>query len=271
MSEENLEIQIENLWSGKSNNTSCVDKIMSQLDSGKIRITEKIGDNDNNKTYVVNEYVKKAILLYFRNTQSKVMEFGGTSCFDKVPLKTTGWTEDNFIRAGFRAVPGAIIRYSAYIAKSAVIMQAFVNVGAFIDEGTMVDTNSLIGSCAQIGKRCHISAGVNIGGVLEPLQANPVIIEDDCFIGAGSSVMEGIIVEEGAVISAGVSLTASTKIIDRESCEITYGKIPAYSVVVPGVYSSGKIDSVSLACAVIVKHSDAATRKKTSINELLRF
>lgn len=264
MLKENLRIQIENLWRGQSNDTHCVDRIMSLLDSGEIRVAKKINDTK----YEVDECIKQAILLYFRSRKSKIMEFGGTFCFDKVPLKTTGWTENDFARAGFRAAPGAIIRYSAHIAKSVVVMQAFINVGAFVDEETMVDTNSLIGSCAQIGKRCHISAGVNIGGVLEPLQANPVIVEDDCFIGAGSSVMEGIIVEKGAVISAGVFLTASTKILDRESGEVTYGKIPAYSVVVPGTYPSG---NVSLACAVIVKRCDTATREKTSINELLRF
>lgn len=263
MLEENLRIEVENLWEGRSNDTSCIEKIMDALNNGKIRVTGKI-----NGKYIVNEYVKKAILLYFKHSKSKVMEYGGTSCFDKVPLKTTNWTEGDFINAGFRAVPGAIIRYSAHIAKSVVIMQAFVNVGAFIDEGTMIDTYSLVGSCAQIGKRCHISAGVNIGGVLEPLQANPVIIEDNCFIGAGSSVMEGVIVEEGAVVSTGVHLTASTKILDKASGEITYGKIPSYSVVVPGMYPSG---NVNLSCAVIVKKSDAETRKKTSVNDLLRF
>ncbi|MBR1735383.1 MAG: 2,3,4,5-tetrahydropyridine-2,6-dicarboxylate N-succinyltransferase [Alphaproteobacteria bacterium] len=263
MSDTNLEFRIQNLWNGNSKDTSCIKEIMDQLDSGKIRVVGKI-----NGKYIVNEYIKKAILLYFRNTESKIMKFGGISCFDKVPLKTENWTEKDFVQSEFRAVPGAIIRYSAYIAKSVVIMQAFVNVGAFIDEETMIDTNSLVGSCAQIGKRCHISAGVNIGGVLEPLQANPVIVEDDCFIGAGCSIMEGIIVEKGAVISAGVTITASTKILDRETGEITYGKIPSYSVIVPGTYPSG---NVNLACAVIVKKCDEITRKKTSINDLLRF
>lgn len=263
MLEKELKIQIDNLWKGYSNDTVCINKVMDWLDSGKIRAAEKINGN-----YVVDEYVKKSILLYFKNTESKIMRIGELACFDKIPLKTAGWTEDNFIEAGFRVAPGGVIRYSAYIAKSVVVMQAFINVGAFVDEETMIDTYSLIGSCAQIGKRCHISAGVNIGGVLEPLQASPVIIEDDCFVGAGSSITEGVVIEKGTVISAGVSITASTKILNKASGEIIYGKIPAYSVVVPGVYPS---DGVNLSCAVIAKQCDEATRKKTSVNDLLRL
>lgn len=265
MLKDSLKDQIENLWNTGVGDANCIGLVMQLLDSGRVRIAEKGTDG----RYLVDESVKKAILLYFRKTAPQVMSFGGAVCFDKVPLKTENWAEKEFLQAGFRAVPGAIIRYGAYIAKSVVVMQSFVNIGARVDEGTMLDTYSLVGSCAQIGKNCHISAGVNIGGVLEPLQATPVIIEDNCFIGAGSSIMEGVIVEEGAVISSGVSLTASTKIVDRATGSFTYGRIPAYSVIVPGALPSAN-GNVSISCAVIVKQCDAETRKKTSVNELLR-
>jgi 2,3,4,5-tetrahydropyridine-2-carboxylate N-succinyltransferase len=257
-----LKDEIEKLWISDDGDLSCVHEAMRKLDSGELRVVNKVDGR-----FIVNDYLKKAILLFLKNTKPKII--AGVECkyFDKVRLKTRDWTEADFLRAGFRAVPGCIIRYSAYIAKSVVVMPSFVNVGAFVDEGTMIDSNSSIGSCAQIGKRCHISDGVTIGGVLEPLQATPVVVEDDCFIGVRSSITEGVIVGEGAVIAAGTSITASTKILNRENGEITYGSIPPYSVVVPGVYPSG---NASLACAVIVKRVDEQTRKKTSINELLR-
>lgn len=245
-------------------------EIMNALNVGKIRIVEKLSGiniNISKSEYLVNEYIKKAILLYFKYSKVRLMHFGGTSCFDKVPLKFSEWTESDFERMGFRVAPGAIVRYSAYIAPKVVVMQSFVNVGAFVDEGSMLDTYSLVGSCAQVGKRCHISAGAILGGVLEPVQANPVIIEDDCFIGAGSSVTEGVIVKKGAVIASGVHLTASTKIIDRDSGEVSYGIVPEYAILIPGTYPSG---GINLGCAVIVKRCCAETRKKTSINELLR-
>jgi 2,3,4,5-tetrahydropyridine-2-carboxylate N-succinyltransferase len=241
---------------------SRVHEALDKLDRGEARVAEKLGGS-----WVVNDYLKKAILLYFRHTKSQVISGNECNFFDKVPLKTRDWSESDFINAGFRAVPGSFVRYSAHVAKSVVLMPCFVNVGAYIDEGTMIDTNSLVGSCAQIGKRCHISDGVTIGGVLEPLQANPVIIEDNCFVGAKSAVLEGVIVGEGSVLAAGTTLSASTKIVDRETGEISFGQIPPYSVVVPGTYPSG---NVSLCCAVIVKRAGETTRSKTSVNELLR-
>jgi 2,3,4,5-tetrahydropyridine-2-carboxylate N-succinyltransferase len=194
---------------------------------------------------------------------------GGATWWDKVPSKFAGWDAERFTQAGFRAVPGAIVRRGAFVAKGAVLMPSFVNIGAYVGEGTMVDTWATVGSCAQIGRNVHISGGTGIGGVLEPLQAGPVIIEDDCFIGARSEVAEGVVVEQGAVISMGVFLGASTKIVDRASGEVMYGRVPAYSVVVPGVLP-GKDGGPGLACAVIVKRVDEKTRSKTSINELLR-
>lgn len=257
-----LKNKIEKLWDNLTDDILCINETMKGLDSGILRIVEK-----KNGDFVINEYLKKAILLFFKYNNPCLMEIGESKYYDKVPLKTANWTEMDFLNAGFRAVPGCFIRYSAYIAKSVVIMPSFINVGAFIDEGTMIDTNALVGSCAQIGKNCHISDGVTIGGVLEPLQANPVIIEDNCFIGVRSAVTEGVIVGEGAVLAAGTSITASTKIIDKETGSITFGRIPPYAVVVPGVYPS---ENVNLCCAVIVKQVDERTRKKTSINELLR-
>jgi 2,3,4,5-tetrahydropyridine-2-carboxylate N-succinyltransferase len=248
-----------------------VEAIMSALDKGELRIAQKQGD-----VWQVNQWLKKAVLLSFRLHDMEMIESGAifnghhARWYDKVPLKFAGWDAQHFKQAGFRVVPGAIVRRSAYIAKDVVLMPCFVNVGAHVGEGTMVDTWSTIGSCAQIGKHCHISGGVGIGGVLEPLQAGPVIIEDNCFIGARSEVAEGVIVEEGAVISMGVYLGASTKIVDRSTGETIYGRVPAYSVVVPGALPGKTPDAPSLYCAVIVKRVDEKTRSKTSINELLR-
>lgn len=250
---------------------SAVNETLSLLDEGNLRICEKI-----NGVWQVNQWVKKAILLSFRlndNYLSKHKSVSGDdiSFFDKVPLKFANWDDAKFRKAGFRAVSGAVVRYSAFIAKNVVLLPSFVNLGAYVDEGTMIDTWATVGSCAQIGKNCHISGGAGIGGVLEPLQANPVIIEDDCFIGARSEIAEGVIVEKGSVISMGVYIGASTKIIDRETGEIFYGRVPAYSVVVPGNVASSKGDkNVSLYAAVIVKKVDEKTRSKTSVNELLR-
>lgn len=249
----------------------AVNETLALLDAGKIRICEK-----TQGVWQVNQWIKKAILLSFRlndNYLSKHKSVNGDaiSFFDKVPLKFANWSEDDFRQAGFRSVAGAVVRYSAFIAKNVVLLPSFVNLGAYVDEGSMIDTWATVGSCAQIGKNCHISGGAGIGGVLEPLQANPVIIEDDCFIGARSEIAEGVIVEKGSVISMGVYIGASTKIIDRESGEIFYGRVPAYSVVVPGNIASTKGDkNISLYAAVIVKKVDEKTRSKTSVNELLR-
>lgn len=245
----------------------AVEKVLADLDNGKARIAEKIEGN-----WHVNQWLKKAVLLSFRLNDMTPITGGpdGSTWWDKVPSKFNGWDETKFKAAGFRAVPNAIVRHSAYIAKGVVLMPSFVNLGAYVDEGTMVDTWATIGSCAQIGKNCHISGGTGIGGVLEPLQAGPVIIEDNVFIGARSEVAEGVVVEEGSVISMGVFLGASTKIVDRESGEVHYGRVPAYSVVVPGTLPGKTASTPNLACAVIVKRVDEKTRSKTSINELLR-
>lgn len=247
---------------------TIIQEVLNQLDDGHLRVAEKIDDQ-----WQVNQWIKKAILLSFRLRPNTLMTGGPNEApwFDKVPLKTTGWTQEHHDRAGFRAVPGSIIRHSAFIDKDVVLMPSFVNVGARVGSGTMVDTWSTIGSCAQIGANCHISGGVGIGGVLEPLQANPVIIEDNCFIGARSEVAEGVIVEEGAVIAMGVFLGASTKIVNRTTGEILYGRIPAYSVVVPGTLPGATPETPQLACAVIIKQVDARTRSKTGINDLLRM
>ncbi|MDR0555493.1 MAG: 2,3,4,5-tetrahydropyridine-2,6-dicarboxylate N-succinyltransferase [Holosporaceae bacterium] len=262
MSEE-LQKKIEALWENDEEDRACVQKVLDGLDSGELRLAQK-----ENGIWTVKEYLKKAILLYLRHTKSTVMYGNGGNFFDKMPLKTCNWEKANFELAGFRTVPGSIIRYSAYVAASSVIMPCFINVGAFIDEGSMIDAHASVGSCAQIGRRCHISDGVTIGGVLEPPQAIPVIIEDNCFIGARSAVLEGVIVEEGSVLAAGTILSASTKIINRETGSADFGRIPPYSVVVPGSYPSG---GVNICCAVIVKRVDAQTRRKVSINELLRY
>jgi 2,3,4,5-tetrahydropyridine-2,6-dicarboxylate N-succinyltransferase len=244
----------------------AVDAAIAALDSGEARIAEKAGG-----AWTVHQWLKKAVLLSFRLNPMEAISGGpgGAHWWDKVPSKFAAWGEKEFANAGFRSVPGAIVRRGAYVAPGAVLMPSFVNIGARVGEGTMVDTWATVGSCAQIGKNVHISGGAGIGGVLEPLQAGPVIIEDDCFIGARSEVAEGVIVEQGAVLSMGVFLGASTKIVDRASGEIFYGRVPAYSVVVPGSMP-GKDGGPSLACAVIVKRVDERTRSKTSINELLR-
>ena len=244
----------------------AVEAAIRALDSGQARVAEKTADG-----WVVNQWLKKAVLLSFRLNPMTMIHGGpgGASWWDKVPSKFSGWSDQDFAAAGFRAVPGSIVRRGAFIAPGAVLMPSFVNIGAYVGEGAMIDTWATVGSCAQIGRNVHISGGVGIGGVLEPLQAGPVIIEDDCFIGARSEVAEGVVVEEGAVLSMGVFLGASTKIVDRASGEVFYGRVPAYSVVVPGSLP-GKDGGPSLACAVIVKRVDERTRSKTSINELLR-
>jgi 2,3,4,5-tetrahydropyridine-2-carboxylate N-succinyltransferase len=245
----------------------AVEAAIAALDSGQARVAEKGPDG-----WRVNQWLKKAVLLGFRLNPMEAISGGpgGAPWWDKVASKFEGWDAQRFGEAGFRAVPGAIVRRGAFIGRNAVLMPSFVNIGAYVDEGTMVDTWATVGSCAQIGKNVHISGGTGIGGVLEPLQAGPVIIEDDCFIGARSEVAEGVIVEQGAVLSMGVFIGASTKIVDRESGEIFMGRVPAYSVVVPGTLPPRDGSGPSLACAVIVKRVDAQTRSKTSINELLR-
>jgi 2,3,4,5-tetrahydropyridine-2-carboxylate N-succinyltransferase len=245
----------------------AVDEALYQLDQGALRVASK-----ENGTWVTHEWLKKAVLLSFRLNGNHMIEGGPHHSFwyDKVPSKFHGWDDAQFKTAQFRAVPGAIVRHSAFIDKNVVLMPSFVNVGAYVGQGTMVDTWVTIGSCAQIGKNCHISGGVGICGVLEPLQANPVIIEDNCFIGARSEIAEGVIVEEGAVISMGVFIGASTKIVDRKTGAVYQGRVPAYAVVVPGVLPPSAPHLPSLACAVIVKTVDAQTRSKTGINDLLR-
>ena len=250
---------------------AIVDRALDLLDSGKARVAEKVDGE-----WVVNQWLKKAVLLSFRLNDNGVMECdsAGAPAFDKVPLKFTGWDDAKFREAGIRAVPGAVVRRSAHIARGAVLMPSFVNLGAYVGEGTMVDTWATVGSCAQIGKGVHISGGAGIGGVLEPLQAGPVIIEDNCFIGARSEVAEGVVVGEGAVLSMGVFIGASTKIVDRATGEVHIGRVPPYSVVVPGALPGNPLPDgtpgPSLYCAVIVKTVDAQTRSKTGINELLR-
>lgn len=243
-----------------------VNQALSLLDSGKTRVAEK-----KDGQWHVNQWLKKAVLLSFRLNDMTTISNGpgDSSWWDKVPSKFDGWDATAFQQAGFRAVPNCIVRRSAYIAPGVVLMPSFVNLGAYVDSGTMVDTWATVGSCAQIGKNVHISGGAGIGGVLEPLQAGPVIIEDNCFIGARSEVAEGVIVREGAVLSMGVFISGSTKIVDRATGTIYRGEVPAYSVVVPGTLPAGP-DQPALACAVIVKTVDAQTRSKTSVNELLR-
>jgi 2,3,4,5-tetrahydropyridine-2-carboxylate N-succinyltransferase len=250
----------------------AVDHALDLLDKGEVRVAERAASGK----WDVNQWLKKAVLLSFRlNDMSSIPGGpGGASWWDKVPSKFEGWGENRFREAAFRAVPGAIVRRSAFIAKNVVLMPSFVNLGAYVDESTMVDTWSTVGSCAQIGKRVHISGGVGIGGVLEPLQAGPVIIEDDCYVGARSEVAEGVIVRKGAVLAMGVFLGASTKIVDRETGETFVGEVPEYAVVVPGALPGKPLKNgapgPSTACAVIVKRVDERTRSKTSINELLR-
>ncbi|HLJ05453.1 MAG TPA: 2,3,4,5-tetrahydropyridine-2,6-dicarboxylate N-succinyltransferase [Acetobacteraceae bacterium] len=278
MSQHALQQPIEDLWERRESLSSgtggeakrAVESALELLDSGEQRVAEPTSAG-----WQVNQWLKKAVLLSFRLTDSSAMEGpGGAPVWDKVPLKFAGWGENRFREAGFRAVPGAVVRRSAYVAPGAVLMPSFVNVGAWVGRNTMVDTWATVGSCAQIGANCHLSGGVGIGGVLEPLQANPVIIEDDCFIGARSEVAEGVVVERGAVLSMGVFIGASTKVVDRSTGEIHIGRVPPYSVVVPGSLPGRPLPDgspgPSLYCAVIVKTVDEQTRAKTSINELLR-
>ncbi len=270
----NLSGAIEAAWDARDGlnpastgaHRDAVDAVLAALDAGAVRAADKVDG-----AWRANEWVKKAILLSFRLNDNAIIEGGpgGAVWWDKVPSKFAGWDEARFRAAGFRAVPGAIVRKSAFIAKGAVLLPSFVNVGAYVGEGTMVDTWATVGSCAQIGAHCHISGGAGIGGVLEPLQATPTIIEDNCFIGARAEVAEGVIVGEGSVLSMGVYLSASTRIIDRASGETFLGKVPPYSVVVSGSAPSAS-GGPNLYCAVIVKRVDEKTRAKTSINELLR-
>ena len=275
MTHSNLQAAIETAWDARDTlsptasgeGVDAVRETIALLDSGKLRTAEKSGNGD----WVAEEWVKKAVLLGFR-IQGLEIASGGPQAgnwWDKVDSKFKGWGEDEFKAASFRAVPNCVVRKGSYIAKNVVLMPSFVNIGAYVDEGTMVDTWVTVGSCAQIGKNVHLSGGVGIGGVLEPLQASPTIIEDNCFIGARSEVVEGVIVREGSVLSMGVFISQSTKIYNRETGKITYGEVPAYSVVVPGTLPS-KDGSHSLSCAVIVKTVDAQTRSKTGINDLLR-
>jgi 2,3,4,5-tetrahydropyridine-2-carboxylate N-succinyltransferase len=277
MSVQQLEAPIQALWEKRDTLTphttgeprEIVEAALAALDNGTARVAEPDGKGG----WKVNQYLKQAVLLSFRLTDSAPMDID-TGAYDKVKLKFADWGDNRFREAGFRAVPGAIVRHSAYIAPGVVLMPSFVNLGAHVGRNTMVDTWVTVGSCAQIGANVHLSGGVGIGGVLEPLQANPVVIEDDCFIGARSEVVEGVIVERGSVLSMGVFISASTKIIDRATGEVFIGRVPAYSVVVPGNLPGKNLPDgthgPSLYCAVIVKRVDAQTRAKTSINELLR-
>jgi 2,3,4,5-tetrahydropyridine-2-carboxylate N-succinyltransferase len=274
MDDSQLQRLIDDAWEARERLSSstrgeardAVEAALEALDSGRLRVAEKIGGE-----WRVHQWLKKAVLLSFRlNDMEEIAGApGGAAWWDKVDSKFKGWGANRFRAAGFRAVPGAIVRRSAFIAKGVVLMPSFVNVGAHVGEGTMVDTWATIGSCAQIGKNCHISGGAGIGGVLEPLQAGPVIIEDNCFVGARSEVAEGVIVGEGSVLAMGVFLGGSTKIVDRASAQVQYGRVPPYSVVVPGSVPSAS-GGPALYCAVIVKQVDEKTRAKTSINELLR-
>ncbi len=254
----------------------AVEAVLTGLDQGKLRVVERVPGAAGREAWRTNQWIKKAILLSFRLNDSRLISggVGGGFWWDKVPSKFEGWDAAAFAKAGLRAVPGVIVRHSAYIAPGVVLMPSFVNLGAFVDEGTMVDTWVTVGSCAQIGKNVHLSGGVGIGGVLEPLQANPTIIEDNCFIGARSEVVEGVVVGEGAVLAMGTFISASTKIVDRATGKIHFGHVPPYSVVVPGALPGAPLPDgtpgPSLACAVIVKTVDAKTRAKTAINDLLR-
>jgi 2,3,4,5-tetrahydropyridine-2-carboxylate N-succinyltransferase len=280
-----LETEIDASWEDRDNiNTQtsgvgrdAVTAALDLLDSGAARVAEPLGDHQ----WQVNQWLKKAVLLSFRLNDMTCVPSGTTYAgageavwWDKVPSKFAGWDENRFREAGFRAVPGCIVRHSAHVAAGAILMPSFLNLGAYVDSGTMVDTWATVGSCAQIGKNVHLSGGAGIGGVLEPLQAGPVIIEDDCFIGARSEVVEGVVVERGAVLSMGVFIGASTKIVDRNTGEVHMGRVPAYSVVVPGALPGKPLadgsPGPSLSCAVIIKQVDEKTRSKTSVNDLLR-
>ena len=274
MSNAALETAIEAAWDARDTITvdtkgevrDAIETTMNALDSGKLRVAERQENGD----WTVNQWAKKAVLLSFRlNDMQQISgSNGGWSWWDKVPSKFAGWGDDEWRTAGFRAVPGSIVRRSAFIGKGVVLMPSFVNLGAYVDEGSMVDGWATVGSCAQIGKNVHLSGGVGIGGVLEPMQAGPTIIEDNCFIGARSEVVEGCIIREGSVLGMGVFIGKSTKIVDRETGEVFYGEVPPYSVVVAGSMPSK--NGINLYCAVIVKRVDAKTRSKTGINELLR-
>jgi len=273
----NLEKILNEAWKEKENISKnsdleiikAIQETVELLDQGKIRVAEK---KDN--IWIVNQWIKKAILLSFRINDMEALSGPYSSWYDKSHLlkgKTAGWSKDDHVKAGFRMVPNSPVRKGSFVGKDAVLMPCFINIGGYVDEGTMVDTWSTIGSCAQIGKNCHISGGVGIGGVLEPLQSNPVIIEDNCFIGARSEIAEGVIVGQGSVISMGVYLGASTKIYDRKTKKVSFGKVPPYSVVVAGsMPSESDKNGPNLYCAVIVKTVDAKTRSKTSVNDLLR-
>lgn len=284
MSEDSLRSTIDDAWEERETISpatggalrDAIEAALDGLDSGSLRVAEKA-----NGSWQVNQWLKKAVLLSFRLYDTAPMpggpddpNRGATPWFDKVSPKFAGWDEARFREAGFRAVPNCVVRRSAYIAPGVILMPSFVNLGAYVDRGTMVDTWATVGSCAQIGRNCHISGGAGIGGVLEPLQADPVIIEDDCFIGARSEVAEGVLVERGSVLSMGVFIGASTRIVDRATGEVHYGRVPEYSVVVPGSLPGRTLadgsPGPSLYCAVIVKRVDEGTRAKTSINDLLR-
>ena len=284
MSEDSLRSTIDDAWEERETISpatggalrDAIESALDGLDSGSLRVAEKVDES-----WHVNQWLKKAVLLSFRLYDTAPMpggpddpNRGATPWYDKVAPKFAGWDEGRFREAGFRAVPNCVVRRSAYIAPGVILMPSFVNLGAYVDRGTMVDTWATVGSCAQIGRNCHISGGAGIGGVLEPLQADPVIVEDDCFIGARSEVAEGVLVERGSVLSMGVFIGASTRIVDRTTGEVHYGRVPEYSVVVPGSLPGRPLadgsPGPSLYCAVIVKRVDEGTRAKTSINELLR-
>ena len=274
MNTNTFEKIINDAWNNKSKINSksdkkiinAISKTIDLLDSGKIRVAQK-KSND----WLVNQWIKKAILLSFRINKMKASKGPYSTWYDKIDGKTQGWNEKKMAKAGFRYVPNGVIRKGAFIAKNVVLMPSFVNIGAYVDEGSMIDTWASVGSCAQIGKNCHISGGAGIGGVLEPMQANPTIIEDNCFIGARAEIAEGVIVGKGSVLSMGVYIGGSTRIFDRATGEIHYGKVPNYSVVVPGTMpSKNNPDGPSLYCVIIAKKVDEKTRSKTSINDLLR-
>ena len=274
MDTNSFEKIINEAWNNKNQVNSksskkllnAISKTIELLDSGKIRVAE-----NKNSEWTVNQWIKKAILLSFRVNKMKTSKGPYATWYDKIEGKTQKWNEKKFIKEGFRFVPNGVVRKGAFIAKNVVLMPSFVNIGAYVDQGTMIDTWASVGSCAQIGKNCHISGGAGIGGVLEPMQASPTIIEDNCFVGARAEIAEGVIVGKGSVLSMGVYIGASTRIIDRATGEIYYGKVPNYSVVVPGTMpSKNNPDGPSLYCVVIVKKVDEKTRSKTSINDLLR-
>ncbi len=274
MNTDNFEKIINDAWNNKSKINSksdkkiinTINKTIDLLDAGKIRVAEK-----KNNQWLVNQWIKKTILLSFRVNKMKASKGPYSTWYDKIDGKTQGWNEKKMVKAGFRYVPNGVIRKGAFIAKNVVLMPSFVNIGAYVDEGSMIDTWASVGSCAQVGKNCHVSGGAGIGGVLEPMQANPTIIEDNCFIGARAEIAEGVIVGKGSVLSMGVYIGGSTRIFDRATGEIHYGKVPNYSVVVPGAMpSKNNPDGPSLYCVVIVKKVDEKTRSKTSINDLLR-